>query len=193
MCGNGSTEKSILLSINTAVPPFADKQFAAMRTDGGSARYSGDMGLLVSAVKTDADGRFFRLVGITYPVDVPPLDADSLAPHKGFGNLFSGRSDDPAEGLAGNSHLFSGIGMVHPFEIGKSEGFDFIDRQHDVLQPRRRNPFGQKTGYSGKLFDRTAVNRSAGARVFHRWWRVTALMTHGFIKIGIRIDSFNCS
>jgi hypothetical protein len=168
MRGVGKTENSNPLSIDTAMPPLADKHFAAMRAEGRPTGYAGHVRLLVATVEADADGgRLFRLAGCATPIDHSPFDADSLAADQRVGHLFASRLDDPAKGLAGDLHLFGGIGMVQPFEIGKSEGFDFIDRQHNVLKPGRRDAFGQKAGDFGKLFDRTAVKRSAGAGLFH--------------------------
>jgi len=79
------------------------------------------MRLPVSAVKTDAGRRFFRISGNTATLDLPAFDTDGLAADKGFGNLFPGRFDNPPESLARNLHLPCRIGMVQPFEIGKTQ------------------------------------------------------------------------
>ena len=63
------------------------------------------MGLLITAVQADAIAVTLDLKLSTLLIEIAALDADAFAIDKGFGNLPSGRLDDPSEGLARNTHL----------------------------------------------------------------------------------------
>jgi hypothetical protein len=102
-----------------------------------------------------------------YHLNHSSLDSQRPSVDKDIRDLVAGRLDDVSEGLAGNPHFLRGGGLVHPFQVRETEGFEFITRQADLLETGQWDSRRLEI-----LAPRTAVNPAAdqwpGHRAIHR-------------------------
>lgn len=71
-----------------------------------------------------------------------------------------GPGDDPSERLARYPHLFGGLLLIEPFEIGQPDGFQFIGGQFYRFEHPQRNAPRFKIGHRRAVADPSFYGRS---------------------------------
>ena len=88
-------------------------------------------------------------------------DPKRIAKHEGARDLHAGAADDPVEGLARHAHAGGGDSVKEIFDVGESEGFQFIGGEDDLLEFVKRDARGLEE-IAGRLVGNAAGADGAG-------------------------------
>jgi hypothetical protein len=69
------------------------------------------------------------------------FNLERLGVYQGLGNFPVRRFDNPAEGLAGNTHALGSVLLVKSLQVGEADGLILVHRHGHHLQGGQRNAY----------------------------------------------------